>query len=51
MNFEEKGRSYLDHTPDMVYNGIAYGIKRLFQRDLLELMALTKPMRQDADTS
>lgn len=35
----------------MGYNGIAYGIKLLAQRDLSGGITLARPMHQDADTS
>ena len=35
----------------MAYNGIAYEIKRLSQRNLLVGESLEKSMHQDADTS
>lgn len=35
----------------MGYNGIAYEIKRLAQRDLLGGKSLAKSMHQDVDTS
>ena len=50
INFE-KGRSLVDLAPDMVYNGIAYEIKRLAERVLLRFESQAKPMHQDADTS
>ncbi len=51
MSFEKKDAVILDLAPDMVYNGIAYEIKRLAQRNLLVGKSLAEPMRQDADTS
>ena len=47
----EKWRTLIDHASEMGYNGIAYSVKRLAQRDLLGGMTLAKPMHQDADTS
>ena len=47
----KKWRTFLGLVPDMVYNGIAYEIKRLAQRDLLAGMTLTQSTHQDVDTS
>ena len=44
-------RTFIDPELNMGYNGIAYEVKRLVQRDLLGGMTLTKPMHQDAGTS
>ena len=46
-----KWRTLIDHALDLVYNGIAYEIKRLAQRDLLVGKSLAKSMHQDVDTS
>ena len=47
----KKWRTFIDLASDMVYNGIAYEVKRLVQRDLLAGMTLAKPMHQGVDTS
>lgn len=47
----KKWRTFIDHVPDMVYNGIAYEFKRLAQRDLLAGKSLAKSRHQDVDTS
>ena len=46
-----KWRTLIDHAIDLVYNGIAYEIKRLAQRGLLVGRSLAKSMHQDVDTS
>ena len=40
-----------DLASNLGYNGIAYGIKRLVQRDLSGGMTLTSSRHQDVDTS
>ena len=47
----EKWHTLIDLAPDMGYNGIAYEVKRLAQRDLLAGKSLTKSRHQDVDTS
>lgn len=51
MNLEKKVRSLLDPAPDMVYNGIAYSVKRLPKGRLLVGRPLAGPMHQDVGTS
>lgn len=51
MNLEKKVRSLLDPAPDMVYNGIAYLVKRLLKGRLLVGRPLAGPMHQDVGTS
>ena len=47
----KKWRTFIDLVPDMVYNGIAYEVKRFAQRDLLAGMTLATPTHQDVGTS
>ena len=46
----KKWHIFIDLVPDMVYNGIAYEVKRLAQRDLLVGMTLAKSTHQNVDT-
>lgn len=48
---EEKWRTLIDYASNLVYNGIAYEIKRLAQRGLLVGRSLAKSRHQDVDTS
>ena len=47
----KKWRTFIDLVPDMVYNGIAYEVKRLAQRDLLAGKSLAKSRDQDVGTA
>ena len=47
----KKWRTLIDLTSKWSYNGIAYVVKRLAQRDLLAGKSLAKPTHQDVDTS
>ena len=47
----KKWHTFIDLVPDMVYNGIAYEVKRLAQRTLLAGKSLAKSRHQDVDTS
>lgn len=42
MNFEKKGAIILDLASGMVYNGIAYSVKRLVQRISFSRVAFGK---------
>jgi len=51
INVEKKRMRLIDLAADMVYNGIAYGVKRSAQKDLLIGKILAGFMHQGAGTS
>ena len=48
---QKNWRTFIDLASNMVYNGVAYKIKWLVQRNLLVGKSLSKSMHQDVDTS